>query len=158
MANGGSLGGVKVLGKKGWDALHAEPTAGTLGFTPDPMYFTQVGREGEGFTWWICSQGGVAEFRDKRADRGPGRAGYFGWLGYGGSVFQWLPRHKIGFAYAPTVLEFHCMYNRKGARLQVTGEKPAGENYSHSGRGRPLCREAGYESTQVIKGCKICLT
>ena len=48
MANGGSLGGVKVLGKKGWDALHAEPTAGTLGFTPDPMYFTQVGREGEG--------------------------------------------------------------------------------------------------------------
>ena len=45
MANGGSLGGVKVLGKKGWDALHAAPTAGTLGFTPDPMYFTQVGRQ-----------------------------------------------------------------------------------------------------------------
>lgn len=103
MANGGSLGGVKVLGKKGWDALHAEPTAGTLGFTPDPMYFTQ---------------GGVAEFRDEQPGHGPGRAGYFGWLGYGGSVFQWRPSHKIGFAYTPTVLEFHCLYNRKGARLQ----------------------------------------
>lgn len=46
MANGGSLGGVKVLGEKGWKALHADPTPGGLGFAPDnPLdmtYFTQV--------------------------------------------------------------------------------------------------------------------
>ena len=31
MANGGSLGGVKVVGEKGWQALHAKPTKGSLG-------------------------------------------------------------------------------------------------------------------------------
>ena len=31
MANGGSLGGVKVLGEKGWRALHAKSTKGSLG-------------------------------------------------------------------------------------------------------------------------------
>ena len=46
MANGGTVGGVKVLGEKGWKALHADSTPGGLGFAPDnPLdmtYFTQV--------------------------------------------------------------------------------------------------------------------
>jgi len=97
MANGGSLKGVKVLGEKGWKALHAEPTPGNLGF-----YFTQ---------------GGVCEFRPGTS--GPiNRDGFYGWMGYGGSLFQWHPKLKIGFAYVPTLLEFHCMLNRKGGRLQ----------------------------------------
>jgi len=102
MANGGSLKGVKVLGEKGWKALHAEPTPGNLGMNlSEDIYFTQ---------------GGLAEFR-------PGgshgfRDGYYGWIGYGGSVFQWHPRLKIGFAYVPTLMEFHCMHNRKGGRMQ----------------------------------------
>ena len=44
---------------------------------------------------------------------------YYGWIGYGGSVFQWHPKLNIGFAYTPTLLEFHCFKNKKGARLQV---------------------------------------
>ena len=47
------------------------------------------------------------------------RAGYFGWMGYGGSIFQWHPKLRIGFAYTPTLLEFHDMYNQRGGRLQV---------------------------------------
>merc|ERR1712037_344698 len=92
MANGGSLKGVKVLGEKGWKALHAKPTPGNLGMNlSEDIYFTQ---------------GGLAEFR-------PGgshgfRDGYYGWIGYGGSVFQWHPKLKIGFAYVPTLMEFHC--------------------------------------------------
>jgi len=27
--------------------------------------------------------------------------GYFGWVGYGGSIFFWNPTHKISFAYVP---------------------------------------------------------
>ena len=34
---------VKVLGKKGWEAMHAKPTLGQLGFgSSDELYFTQV--------------------------------------------------------------------------------------------------------------------
>jgi len=102
MANGGSLGGVKVLGEKGWQALHAKPTKGSLG---------------KGI-WEVIhiTQGGVAEFQ---GDDGHKRDGYYGWVGYGGSVFQWHPRLNIGFAFAPTLLEWHCFFNKKGARLQA---------------------------------------
>ena len=27
------------------------------------------------------------------------REGYFGWFGYGGSIMQWHPELKIGFAF-----------------------------------------------------------
>jgi len=102
MANGGAVGGVKLLGEKGWKALHAHPTHGGLGVGQGVFHFTQ---------------GGVAEFRAE--DGHAERQGFYGWLGYGGSVFQWHPRLRIGFAYVPTVLEFHCMYNRKAGRMQV---------------------------------------
>jgi len=101
MANGGAVGGVKLLGEKGWKALHAHPTRGGLGVGQGVFHFTQ---------------GGVAEFRAE--DGHAERQGFYGWLGYGGSVFQWHPRLRIGFAYVPTVLEFHCMYNRKAGRMQ----------------------------------------
>ena len=43
MANGGSLKGVKVLGEKGWKALHAHSTPGNLGMNlSEDIYFTQV--------------------------------------------------------------------------------------------------------------------
>ena len=43
MANGGSFKGVKVLGEKGWKALHADPTPGNLGMNLSvDSYFTQV--------------------------------------------------------------------------------------------------------------------
>ena len=43
MANGGTFQGVKVLGEKGWEGLHAKPTLGQLGFgSSDELHFTQV--------------------------------------------------------------------------------------------------------------------
>ena len=32
---------------------------------------------------------------------------------------QCLSLPQVGFAYVPTLLEFHCMANKKGGRLQV---------------------------------------
>lgn len=101
MANGGNVDGVTILSNKGWQALHSNPTPGGLGLAgAPPIHFTQ---------------GGLAEFR---AGDDHNRNGFYGWLGYGGSVFQWEPQLKVGFAYVPTLLEFHCMANKKGARLQ----------------------------------------
>ena len=46
------------------------------------------------------------------------RYGYFGWFGYGGSVMQWHPEKKIGFAFVPTFLNTTEMVNQRGAILQ----------------------------------------
>ena len=42
MANGGTVGGVKVLGEKGWKALHADSTPGGLWTGSNIIYITQV--------------------------------------------------------------------------------------------------------------------
>ena len=46
------------------------------------------------------------------------RNGYFGWLGFGGSVMQWHPELKIGFGYIPTSLHWYDFDNMRAARLQ----------------------------------------
>ena len=49
---------------------------------------------------------------------GPERAGYYGWVGFGGSVMQWNPKFNIGFGYIPSLLEWYEFNNHKGANLQ----------------------------------------
>ena len=46
------------------------------------------------------------------------RRGFYGWMGMGGSVLQWNPSLRIGFAYAPTLILWHDDVCSKGARLQ----------------------------------------
>ena len=46
------------------------------------------------------------------------RDGFYGWMGYGGSVFQWHPELKIGFSFVPSVLNIVEMCNERGAVLQ----------------------------------------
>ena len=43
-----------------------------------------------------------------------GRSGFFGWMGFGGSCFQWNPQLKIGFAFVPTELEIDLTNMRAG--------------------------------------------
>ena len=43
-----------------------------------------------------------------------GRSGFVGWMGFGGSCFQWNPRLKIGFAFIPTELEMDLTNMRAG--------------------------------------------
>ena len=46
------------------------------------------------------------------------RNGFIGWAGLGGSVFQWHPELKIGFAFVPTCLHWFDVANIRGSRLQ----------------------------------------
>ncbi len=46
------------------------------------------------------------------------RSGFYGWMGLGGSVFQWNPSLRIGFAYTPTLMLWHDDACVKGAQLQ----------------------------------------
>jgi hypothetical protein len=48
---------------------------------------------------------------------GPGRKGYVGWLGAGGSVLQWRQDIRLGFGYAPSRMELSPR-NLRGEALQ----------------------------------------
>ena len=47
-----------------------------------------------------------------------GKNGYYGWIGLGGSVFQWNPGKKIGFAYTPSWLRWQDFSDNHGGELQ----------------------------------------
>ena len=51
------------------------------------------------------------------------RDGFYGWMGHGGSVFQWHPELKISFAYVPT--DFYLLdgcINRAGNMQKLAKE------------------------------------
>lgn len=108
MANGGAINGQQVLGETGHAALHADPVVRKM--TIMDNRFTQAG---------------LALFRDADAAKGPleagislGRDGFYGWMGLGGSVFQWHPQKRIGFAYVPTALNPIDLFNERGKSYQ----------------------------------------
>merc|ERR1712087_271868 len=98
MANQGTLAGLTLLSNKAWQALHSEATHATI-----------FGVMNTNFT-----QGGINKFQEEEG----GRDGYYGWFGYGGSVFQWHPDLRISFAYTPTLLHWADNGNTNGMRLQ----------------------------------------
>ena len=46
------------------------------------------------------------------------RDGYWGWMGAGGSVFQWNSDLNVGFAYVPGLFQMNDAFNLRGAKLQ----------------------------------------
>ena len=72
------------------------------------------------------TQGGVNLFYEinakstglERAFNG-GRKGFYGWMGLGGSIFQWHPGHEIGFGYVPTSLHVLDFLNERGKTYQT---------------------------------------
>ena len=110
MANGGATGEFQLLGDQAMAALHDKTVSRQM------MSITTE------FT-----QGGLAKFglarktAGQRLDSGmhEGREGYFGWMGLGGSIFQWHPEKRIGFAYVPTSLNVLDMVNERGKAYQV---------------------------------------
>lgn len=108
MANGGQIQGHTVLGQTGHDALHAVPVERAM-MAMDTRF----------------TQGGLACFSESVAAKGlleaglnAGRGGFYGWIGLGGSVFQWHPEHRIGFAYLPTALNAIDFLNERGKSYQ----------------------------------------
>jgi len=101
MANKGGFDGKTVLSREAWEAMHADPTDGIL--VNNSVKFTQ---------------GGVAQFEEEDRSETNGRQGYYGWMGLGGSVFQWHPELRIGFGYAPTLLTWIDLINNKARLMQ----------------------------------------
>ena len=109
MSARGRFDGREYLSPAAWEALHANPLEADMGFAPT-----------------VFTQGGVNRFSEAAA-RGPGlarpfnagREGFYGWMGLGGSIFQWHPEHEIGFAFVPTALHVLDILNERGKAYQA---------------------------------------
>jgi CubicO group peptidase (beta-lactamase class C family) len=109
MSARGRWAGREVLSEAAWKAMHDEPVAAEMGFAPSNF-----------------TQGGVNLFtepgpKSKVLERAlnTGREGFYGWMGFGGSIFQWHPGHEIGFAFVPTALHVLDILNERGKVYQT---------------------------------------
>ena len=46
------------------------------------------------------------------------REGFAGWQGFGGSVMQWNEAENVGFAYAPTLVQYYDVSNTRAGLFQ----------------------------------------
>ena len=107
IALGGSGFGHQLLTPEAWTALHDNPIDREMGVI---TAFTEGG---------ICKfkplpPGANATSRSLHH----GRQGFFGWMGLGGSIFQWHPSKKLSFAFVPTSLHLLDVVNERGKTLQ----------------------------------------
>ena len=109
MASRGKWDGKDYIAEEGWRAMHAEPTTSSMAFAP--TIFTQGG-----VNRFVPSEPGSMEM--VRAFN-EGREGFYGWMGLGGSIFQWHPEHEIGFAFVPTSLHVLDIVNERGKVYQA---------------------------------------
>ncbi|MCX2980530.1 class A beta-lactamase-related serine hydrolase [Halieaceae bacterium IMCC14734] len=110
MSAGGSFDGREYLSSTAWAALHDQPIRAAMG----------------GFLDTSFTQGGLAYFAACGADSSAiqrdlnqGREGFYGWMGLGGSVFQWHPELDIGLAFVPTELHEMDFLNERAKAYQA---------------------------------------
>jgi CubicO group peptidase (beta-lactamase class C family) len=110
MAAGGTFDGHEYLTESAWKAMHEGPVRTGMG----------------SFLTTSFTQGGVALFPEcdensSKIDRefNQGREGFYGWMGLGGSIFQWHPELDIGFAFVPTSLHVLDFLNERGKIFQT---------------------------------------
>ncbi|WOJ96986.1 serine hydrolase domain-containing protein [Congregibacter brevis] len=110
MAAGGNLDGKAYLSRAAWQAMHQNPVPAKMG----------------GVIHTRFTQGGVDQFLPieksspllERAFN-EGREGFYGWMGLGGSIFQWHPEAQIGFAFVPSSLHMLDFLNERGKLYQA---------------------------------------
>ncbi len=109
MSAGGTWADREYLSESAWKAMHADPTEKEMGF--GATRFTQGG----------VNQFGEVDGKNTEFVRAlnVGREGFYGWMGLGGSIFQWHPEHKIGFGFVPTSLHVLDLFNERGKVYQA---------------------------------------
>lgn len=118
MANRGHLDNVEVMSAAGWASMHGNPTEKKL-FGALNTRFTRGG---------VNIISAEEEENEEKMDE-PKNAnlkemmryltGFVGWMGLGGSIFQWQPRKQVGFAYVPSLVDWTDLANIKGMNLQA---------------------------------------
>lgn len=110
MSARGKFDGVEILSEDAWQALHADPLPALMG-SMLPTRFTQGGVD----CFKTC--GRDSSYLERALN--DGRGGFVGWMGFGGSIFQWHEEHDIGFAFVPTALHYLDFFNERGKLYQA---------------------------------------
>jgi CubicO group peptidase (beta-lactamase class C family) len=110
MSAGGKWEGTEYLSEQAWTAMHANPVKADMGGLLTTR-FTQGGVD----SFAACNQGCSGLERAFNE----GREGFYGWMGFGGSIFQWHPQLDIGFAFVPTSLHVLDFFNERGKAYQA---------------------------------------
>lgn len=110
MAGRGKLDGREILSEPAWEALHANPVDAKMGGSISTR-FTQGGVN----EFVPCTDSSTTFERDFQE----GREGFYGWMGLGGSIFQWQPEHEIGFGFVVTELHVLDFLNERGKTYQA---------------------------------------
>jgi CubicO group peptidase (beta-lactamase class C family) len=110
MSAGGTFGGREYVSESAWKAAHAHPEKATMGGILTTR-FTQGGVD--------CFLPSTPDSTRAERDFNEGREGFYGWMGLGGSIFQWHPGLDIGFAFVPTSLHALDLFNERGKRYQA---------------------------------------
>jgi len=115
MAGKGTFEKRKILDESTWEKMHQEPTEYLL-FNNLNTWFTQGGVN------VLSSKFDDGQEMDAKATQikelFKSLNGFVGWMGLGGSVFQWQPELQIGFGYVPTLIDWSDFANFKGLKLQ----------------------------------------
>ena len=109
MAARGRWAGREVLSEAAWKSMHDEAIDAPMGFAR--TNFTQGGVN-------LFTEPGPGSNSLERAFNA-GREGFYGWMGFGGSIFQWHPEREIGFAFVPTALHVLDIVNERGKVYQT---------------------------------------
>jgi len=110
MAAGGSYEGREYIGKTAWRQLHHEAHRASLGGLVD-THFTQGGVN-------LYTLAGTSRTSMDRMFN-EGREGFYGWIGLGGSTFQWHPMHELSFAFVPTAIHLLDPANTRAKLYQA---------------------------------------
>jgi CubicO group peptidase (beta-lactamase class C family) len=109
MSQGGKWNDTQYISQAAWKLMHDAPD-----------------RQDTGFMYTTFTQGGIAQFEQVHENPhhfdhafNTGREGFYGWQGAGGSIFQWHPKHHVGFGYVPTSLNLLDLFNERGKTYQV---------------------------------------
>ena len=110
MSAGGKWEGREFLSDEAWRAMHEHPVKASMGGIMSTR-FTQGGVD--------CFTPCTPDSTQVERDFNEGREGFYGWMGLGGSIFQWHPELDIGFAFVPTSLHVLDFLNERGKRYQA---------------------------------------
>lgn len=110
MSAGGSFEDREYFNQASWQALHDKPDPAKLGGMVT-SHFTQGGLN------FFTMTGSKNTASDRALNKG--REGFYGWMGFGGSIFQWHPEQEIGFAFVPTSLHMIDLFNERGKVYQA---------------------------------------
>ena len=125
MANDGALGNKRLLSEESVADMLSEPDmkpmmnmAGQTCFTKGGVALCESLEEGAEMHQSNLKYMGKKPDYKRYNDFVACRNGFYGWMGFGGSVFQWNPEQHISFAFVNTDVFMTDRYCRRGGMIQ----------------------------------------